>query len=107
MTVYNRPVRVLLNTLHALGRNHLEDTEIIIVDDASTDEKMIVAARNFIHERNMEVLEYVILSETDVYATIEAPANPRQRTRAARKRRSHPRKGRQPDAPPSAAAARR
>jgi glycosyltransferase involved in cell wall biosynthesis len=36
MTVFNRPVRVLWNTLHALKQNNLKNCEILIVDDGST-----------------------------------------------------------------------
>ena len=36
MTLYNRPHLVLLNTLTALGKNDLSNTEIVIVDDGST-----------------------------------------------------------------------
>ena len=36
MTVFNRPTRVLWNTLHALRQNDLTNCEIIIVDDGST-----------------------------------------------------------------------
>jgi len=36
MTVFNRPPRVLRNTLHALAQNDLTNCEVIIVDDGST-----------------------------------------------------------------------
>ena len=36
MTVYNRPHLALLNTLTALGKNDLTETEIVIVDDGSS-----------------------------------------------------------------------
>jgi glycosyltransferase involved in cell wall biosynthesis len=36
MTVFNRPPRVLWNTLHALRKNNLDKCEILIVDDGST-----------------------------------------------------------------------
>lgn len=36
MTVYNRPQVALVNTLNALGKNDLADTEILVVDDGST-----------------------------------------------------------------------
>jgi glycosyltransferase involved in cell wall biosynthesis len=35
LTVFNRPVHVLANTLRALYQNDLEDTEVIVVDDGS------------------------------------------------------------------------
>jgi len=35
LTVYNRPVHVLENTLRALFKNDLEDCEVIVVDDGS------------------------------------------------------------------------
>ena len=35
-TIYDRPYRVLRNTLHQLRRNDLTNTEIIVVDDGST-----------------------------------------------------------------------
>ena len=36
MTVFNRPKRVLRNTLHTLAQNDLTNCEVIIVDDGST-----------------------------------------------------------------------
>ena len=36
MTVFNRPVRVLRNTFHALAQNDLTNCEVVIVDDGST-----------------------------------------------------------------------
>lgn len=36
MTVFNRPPRVLWNTLHALRKNDLTNCEVLIVDDGST-----------------------------------------------------------------------
>jgi len=36
MTIYDRPYRVLRNTLHQLRRNDLTNTELIVVDDGST-----------------------------------------------------------------------